>query len=56
MNASQFTLKYIKQKGYDMEYSLLKMFFKDFHIGLLTKTELICAIGLWQQTLNYTEV
>lgn len=37
-----------------MTYEKLKYFFCRFHMDDLTKKELICAIGLWQESLLYS--
>jgi len=34
-----------------MTYKELKEYFTFFHMEKITKTELICAIGLWQETI-----
>ena len=41
----------IKKGLLKMTYNMLKRFFTKFHIGKIKKSELICAIGLWQETL-----
>lgn len=40
-----------KRWSLDMTYITLKAYFTYFHTGKITKNELICAIGLWQETL-----
>ena len=38
-----------KKRGEEMTYSELKRYFRWFHAGLMNKTEVACAICLWQR-------
>jgi hypothetical protein len=39
----------IRTKGEGMGYSQLKKYMTEFHLGIITKTEMALAIHLWQR-------